>query len=82
MVERQHTVVCIFDPRSPRISAFEIHEWIYEQLHVPENSLTMIQIDGIRRRVYLKFVDEKYVKNLLQTTNGRMDYRHSTGKFL
>ena len=32
MTELQHTAVCIFDPTSPRISAYEIHEWIQEQL--------------------------------------------------
>jgi hypothetical protein len=80
MAERKHTVVCIFDPNSPRISAFEIHEWIYEQLHVSESSRAMIQRDGIRRHVYLKFVDDTYVTDLLQITNGRMEYRHSTGE--
>jgi hypothetical protein len=32
--------------KSPRISAFNIHEWIYEKLHLPEEDLNMIQIDG------------------------------------
>jgi hypothetical protein len=80
MAGRKHTVVCIFDPNSPRIPAFEIHEWIYEQLHISERSLTMVQIDGIRRHVYLKYVDDTYVTALLQITNGRMEYRHSTGE--
>ena len=47
--ERQNTVVCSFDPKSPRISALDIHEWIFEQLHVPENVVTMVQIYGMRR---------------------------------
>jgi len=30
MAERQHAMVCIFDPTSPRISAYEIHECIHD----------------------------------------------------
>ena len=80
MAERKQTVVSIYDPNSPRISAFEIRERIYEQLHVSEHSLTMIQIDGIRRCVYLKCVGDTYVTDLLQITNGRMEFRHTTGE--
>jgi len=65
MAERQHTMVRIFDPTSPRISAYEIHEWIHDQLQVSEQSLTMIQIDGIKRHL-----DDIYIQNILQSTNG------------
>jgi len=61
MSERQNTVVCSFNPKSPRISALDIHEWIFEQLHVPENVVTMVQIDGTRRQVCIKFADFQYL---------------------
>jgi hypothetical protein len=34
MSERQNPVVCCFDPKSPRISALDIHEWIFEQVRL------------------------------------------------
>jgi hypothetical protein len=36
MGERQNTIVCIFDTGSPRITAYNIHEWIYVQLRLIE----------------------------------------------
>ena len=80
MTERQHTMVCIFYPTSPRISAYEIQEWIHEQLQVSEQSLTMIQIDGIKRYVFIKFVNDIYIQNILQSTNGSVEYRHTKGE--
>jgi len=37
MTERQQMVVCAFDQPSPRVSAFDIHEWIYETRHLQEH---------------------------------------------
>jgi len=80
MSDRQRTIVCIFDPNSPRVSAYDIHEWIHDQLQVQEHALTMIQIDGTKMHVFFKFVDDKYIQDLLQSTDGRAEYRHANGE--
>ena len=46
MSDRLNTTVCGFDPRSPRVTAFHIREWIYENLHIVEENTRMIQMDG------------------------------------
>ena len=38
MAERHNTVVCLFNPSSPRITAYDIHEWIHSTLRIPEQS--------------------------------------------
>ena len=49
MCERKNTLVCSFERDSPRISALDIHDWIFEKLAIPETEVRMIQIDGIKR---------------------------------
>jgi hypothetical protein len=40
----------------------------------------MIQIVGTRRRVFIKFTDCTFVHEILHTTNGTNDYKHTTGE--
>ena len=80
MSERQNTAVCSFDTKSPPISALDIHNWNFEQLHVPENVVTMVQIDGTRRQVYSKFTDFEYLQDLLHSTTGQSEYKHDIGE--
>jgi hypothetical protein len=76
--ERQNTFVCALDPQSPRISAYEIHEWIYETLCLRETEVNMIQIDGPKQHVYIKVSDPARMQELL-TTTGQAEYRHTNG---
>jgi hypothetical protein len=80
MCERNNTLVCYFDHASPRISAFEIHEWIHLQLQVSEQSVLMVQIDATRRQVFIKLTDPAYVHDILHGTNGTTEYKHLTGE--
>jgi hypothetical protein len=43
MSESQNPIVRTFDPVRPRISAFEIHDWVHDQLRIPEQEVNMIQ---------------------------------------
>lgn len=80
MAERQNTIVCMFDIKSPRISAYQIHEWIFETLKLEEEDLMMIQIDGPKRHVYIKFNDEDKMLNVIRETEGECEYKHETGE--
>ena len=79
MSDRLNTLACIFDPRSPRISAYNIHEWIHDTLRLAED-VRMIQVDGPRRCVYIKFTNEDWLKEVLQDTNGLCEYKHDNGE--
>jgi hypothetical protein len=41
----------------------------------------MIQIDGPKRQIYVKFIDITYVHDILHTTNGQAEYKHVTSEF-
>jgi hypothetical protein len=77
MSEGQHTVVCSFDMRNPKISAFDIHEWIYSTLKLPDDDIRMLQTNGPSRRVYIKFVSYEKINTYLQNIQGSHEYKHA-----
>jgi len=79
MAERLNTIVCAFDSTSPRITAYDIHEWIQQVLRIPKQTVSTIQIDGIKRQVYIKLIDNANVQDLLRETNGQAEYKHHNG---
>jgi hypothetical protein len=79
MTERKNTVVCTFKMGSPRISAYEIHEWIHSSLQVLEETVVMIQIDGPKRQVYIKLMNEQCVHELIRSTGGQLEHAHVDG---
>lgn len=80
MSDRINTLVCIFDPSSPRISAYNIHEWIHETLRVVEDDIKALQVDGPRRRVYIKFNNEDRMNAIFQDSKGLREYKHDNGE--
>jgi hypothetical protein len=40
----------------------------------------MIEIDGIKIHVFMKFVSDTYIQNILQSTTGSAEYRYVTGE--
>ena len=80
MGERQNTIVCAFDMQSPRISAYDIHEWIYTQLKLADDEVFMVQIDGSQRHVYIKLREATRVRQVIQMTGGQAEYRHNNGE--
>lgn len=76
---RKHNrLICTSKMDSPRILAYEIHEWIHGSLHVLEETVVMIQIDGPKRQVYITLTTER-VHELIRNTGGQLEYTHVDG---
>jgi hypothetical protein len=57
-------MMCSFDPRSPKITAYNTHEWIHDNLQLEKDDVRMIQIDGPRRRVYIQLSSEEHIQEV------------------
>jgi hypothetical protein len=62
------------------VSAYEVREWINAQLRLLEEQICSIQIDGPRRRVYIKFRSEEQMMVTLHATGGQHEYKHENGE--
>jgi hypothetical protein len=78
--EKKDTIVCSFDKTSPKITAYEIHEWIHARLHIELENVSTIQIDGPKRQVYIKVKQAKIVEDIINRTQGTTEYEHDTGE--
>jgi hypothetical protein len=66
--------------RSPKNSAYNIHEWIQSLLKLKEDHLRMIRIYGPRKRVYIKLVSAEKMQAILQDTGRQQEYNHVNGE--
>ena len=81
MSDRMNTLVCIFDPSSPRIYAYNINEWIHEALRLMEEDIQVIKVDGPRRRVFIKFYNEDRINEILQDTREHVSTNMVTERY-
>ena len=79
MGEGQKTTLGAFDLKSKRISAYDIHEWIYAELRLEYTEVLMVQTGGRKRRVYKTETTTDY-KQVLHLTGGQVEYRHNSGE--
>jgi hypothetical protein len=77
--EKKDTAVCIFDKNSPRITAYEIQEWIYNSLHSEKEDVVTIQIDG-PRQVFIKTTHSMVMEDLISRTKGESTYEYDSGE--
>jgi hypothetical protein len=80
MSERRKTVVCAFDPAGPRMTACDVHDWIFEVLQLPEDEVRMVQIDGTKRQAFIKLAEQQSVINLIHATVGQAECKHHIGE--
>jgi hypothetical protein len=52
--------------QSPKITAYDVHEWIYTELQLSDDDVVMVQMDGPCRCVYIKFVSNDKMNIHLQ----------------
>jgi len=45
-----------------------------------KDDIRMIEIDGPRRRVYIKFVSAERLQSILQNIQGQQEYKHDNGE--
>ena len=72
MGERINKVIYSFDKKGPRISAFEIHEWIRETVHLEEQEVLNVQVGGQMRQVCIKLVTDPLRLELISRIKGRV----------
>ena len=79
--ERKNTLVISFVERNViRPSPYEIHEWIAENLHLDEQEVEMIQLNGLTRQVFVKCFHSSTIEKILKDTHGTAKFLHSNGQ--
>jgi hypothetical protein len=74
---RKNAVICCFGKDSPKISAYEIHEWIHDSLRPDEIDVNALNIIGLKSQVLIKFTSNDKAANFLKRTPDTVRYTHT-----
>ena len=66
-----------FEKQSPRVNAFQIHEWLAEKVRIHEDEVHVIQIDGPLRKVYVKFITTENMMRVFQPIQSDLPFHHA-----
>jgi hypothetical protein len=80
MFDRQNTIVCAFDATSPRITAHEVHEWVFDALKIPEQHALALQFDVFQRQVFVKLRTQEQAEDIIIRTRGQVSYKYPHGE--
>jgi hypothetical protein len=80
MSDRQNMLVCSFEPKSRRMSAYDVQEWIHDAMRLTEADVTMVQVDGAKRQVFVKLREFNKRHEILTSTRGSGEVRHMNGE--
>ena len=78
--ERENMILSDFGLRIQHISAYEFHEWIYDKMCLNDQETTMVQIDVLKRQVFIKFWENGRMQDLFNSTEKQVEYSHSKGE--
>jgi len=78
--ERQNTLVFSFEKQSPRVNAFQIHEWLAETVRIHKDEVHVIQINGPLRKVYVKFITTENMMRVFQPIQSDLPFHHANGE--
>jgi hypothetical protein len=65
---------------SPKVTTYNTHEWVFSTPLIPEDDVSVLQIDGPRRKVNLKFVTADKMNERLTQLQGEHEYKYDTGE--
>jgi hypothetical protein len=73
MTERENTIVCAFDLKSPCFSACGVHE----QMSLEEKKELMAQIGSPKQKGYVKFRDDSLLQDVIHYSRMEVEFGYN-----